>query len=53
MSVTFNSFSISDEDSVSYSISDEYILKIGDGQGQNIVYERPSMYSIPVLVHSI
>ena len=27
--------------------------KIGDGQGQNIIYERPSMYSIPVPVHSI
>ena len=26
-------------------ISDVYILKIGDGQGQNIIYERPSMYS--------
>ena len=53
MSVTFHSVLISNEDSVSYSISDEYILKIGDGQGQNIVYERPSMYSIPVPVHSI
>ena len=52
MSVTFHSFSISDEDSLSYSISDEYILKIGEEQGQNIIYERPSMYSIPVPVHS-
>ena len=50
----FNSDNIiSNEDSVLYSISGVFILKIGDGQGQNIIYERPSMYSIPVPVHSI
>ena len=50
----FNSDNIiSNEGSVLYSISGVFILKIGDGQGQNIIYERPSMYSIPAPVHRI